>query len=288
MLLHIACSDILTEDNCSVRRSIFSCKYLKKRCFTAAVYSDKTDPVALLYFKIHIFKKSLLTEFHHQLADCNNSHADTPSFKNYDNTSGRDLQHQQGQYIYIYIQRTSESRFYDHLRRIIYFYYILCYNINIRRKFKGGIITENENESANDKRTVKRKAKDSVFTFIFKDVNNVYELYRELHPEDTDVTVDDIHIETLETVLVNDVYNDLGFIVRSGDKARFVILVEAQSKWTENLTLRMLIYIVETYRRYLKETQQSEHLEKRIILPGSTAGDPKEEERWTLKTYYPG
>ena len=92
-------------------------------------------------------------------------------------------------------------------------------------------------------------------------------MYRELHPEDTDVTVDDIHIETLETVLVNDVYNDLGFIVRSGDKARFVILVEAQSKWTENLTLRMLIYIVETYRRYLKETQQSEHLEKRIILP---------------------
>lgn len=125
---------------------------------------------------------------------------------------------------------------------------------------------ENSNDDRSDK-IVKRKAKDSVFTKLFQDINNVYELYRELHPEDTSVTIDDIQIETLETVLVNEIYNDLGFIVRSGDKAKIIILVEAQSKWTENLTLRMLLYIVETYRRYLNDTKQSEHLEKKVHLP---------------------
>ena len=123
------------------------------------------------------------------------------------------------------------------------------------------------NESLADKRAVKNKTKDSVFTTLFKDVNNVYTLYRELHPEDTTVTVDDIQIETLETVLINEIYNDLGFIVNSGEKAKFVILVEAQSRWTDNMTLLMLFYISETYRRYLKETEQSEHLEKRVFLP---------------------
>ena len=123
------------------------------------------------------------------------------------------------------------------------------------------------NESLADNRTVKNKTKDSVFTTLFKDVNNVYRLYKELHAEDTTVTVDDIQIETLETVLINEIYNDLGFIVNSGEKAKFVILVEAQSRWTDNMTLRMLFYISETYRRYLKETEQSEHLEKRVFLP---------------------
>ena len=123
------------------------------------------------------------------------------------------------------------------------------------------------NESLADNRAVKNKTKDSVFTTLFKDVNNVYTLYRELHPEDTTTTVNDIQIETLETVLINEIYNDLGFIVNSGEKAKFVILVEAQSRWTDNMTLRMLFYISETYRRYLKETEQSEHLEKRVFLP---------------------
>lgn len=123
------------------------------------------------------------------------------------------------------------------------------------------------NEELTDNRTVKKKVKDSVFTTLFRDINNVYALYRELHPEDTSVTVNDIQIETLETVLINEVYNDLGFLVKSGDQSRYVILVEAQSKWTENMTLRMLFYITETYRRYLRETEQSEHLESRVTLP---------------------
>ncbi len=118
-----------------------------------------------------------------------------------------------------------------------------------------------------DGRTTKHKAKDSVFTALFKDVNNVFRLYRELHPEDTVTTVDDIEIDTLETILINDIYNDLGFLVHYGEKAKYIILVEAQSKWTDNITLRILFYLVESYRRYLVATKQSEHSTKRVYLP---------------------
>ena len=92
-------------------------------------------------------------------------------------------------------------------------------------------------------------------------------LYKELHPRDTTVTIDDIQIETLKSVMINDIINDLGFTVESGTTAKFILLFEAQSKWTENLTLRMLFYLAETYHRYLIKTKQSEHAYKKINLP---------------------
>lgn len=110
---------------------------------------------------------------------------------------------------------------------------------------------------------VKRQSKDSVFVSLFSNVNYVLELYRELHPEDTDVTADDINIQTITSVLVNTLYNDLGFLV----KDRLIMLVEAQSVWNPNIALRMMIYLSETYRRYLSDTQQSIHSTTKVILP---------------------
>ena len=115
--------------------------------------------------------------------------------------------------------------------------------------------------------TAKRKSKDSVFTKLFSDTGNVLKLYKELHPEDTAVTEKDIQLQTLSTVLINDIFNDLGFIVNENGKAKLVMLVEAQSAWNPNMTLRMLFYLSETYRRYVKETQQSEHSGTRVKLP---------------------
>lgn len=111
--------------------------------------------------------------------------------------------------------------------------------------------------------TVKRRSKDSVFVDIFSDVNYVLELYKELHPEDTEVTVDDINIQTIKSVLVNTLYNDLGFFV----KDKFVMLVEAQSVWNPNIALRMMFYLSETYRRYLADSEQSEHSTTKVTLP---------------------
>lgn len=109
----------------------------------------------------------------------------------------------------------------------------------------------------------KRKSKDSVFVNLFENAENVLRLYKELHPEDTQVTVEDIQIQTIKSVLVNTLYNDLGFIV----KDRFVMLVEAQSAWNPNMPLRMLFYLAETYRRYLADTVQSEHSSTRVKIP---------------------
>lgn len=73
--------------------------------------------------------------------------------------------------------------------------------------------------------TVNRKFKDSVSIRLFQDKSRILQLYRELHPEATDVTGDDIEVKTLKSVIVNTRYNDLGFTLKN----KFVLLVEIQS-----------------------------------------------------------
>ena len=113
------------------------------------------------------------------------------------------------------------------------------------------------------KETTKRRSKDNVFVRLFDDERYVLQLYKDLHPEDKDVTIDDINVRTIESVIVNTLFNDLGFTV--GD--RLVVLVEAQSVWNKNIPLRMLYYYSETCKRYLAETKQSEHDESAVKLP---------------------
>ena len=91
-----------------------------------------------------------------------------------------------------------------------------------------------------------RGAKDSVFADLFSDPEYLLELYRSLFPEDTSSTKDDLEILTLENVLVNGSYNDLGFLV----KDKLLILIEAQSTWNPNIPMRMLNYVAYSYREY--------------------------------------
>ena len=111
--------------------------------------------------------------------------------------------------------------------------------------------------------TTKRRSKDSMFTSLFSEKEYVLQLYKELHPEDKDVTEDDIDITTIRSVIVNTLYNDLGFMVRD----TFVLLLEAQSIWNANITLRLFFYLAETYKRYLKDTVQSELSDSLVKLP---------------------
>lgn len=62
-----------------------------------------------------------------------------------------------------------------------------------------------EEKMANDIIT-NRKSKDSIFVKLFQDKNNVLKLYKEIHPENDDVSVDDINIHTLDSVIVNTIY----------------------------------------------------------------------------------
>ena len=87
-----------------------------------------------------------------------------------------------------------------------------------------------------------RQAKDHVFVDLFNRREYCYQLYRALHPEAEDVTEEDIENITISHVIVDKPYNDLGFTV----KGRLVVLVEAQSTWSYNILLRLLLYLADT------------------------------------------
>ena len=110
---------------------------------------------------------------------------------------------------------------------------------------------------------VKHTLKDSVFTSLFKEKKYLMQLYQALHPEDTEATEKDLHDVTVSNVLVNDIYNDVGFRVGS----TLLILIESQSTWTVNIIFRALMYLVQTYREYFRETKQNIYNSKKLKMP---------------------
>ena len=126
----------------------------------------------------------------------------------------------------------------------------------------------------------KYTVKDSVFSTIFQDKKYLIELYRALHPEDTETTEDALTDITIRNVLTNGIYNDLCF--RVGDKVMF--LVEQQSSWTMNIIIRALMYLVQTYHEYFEEQDADLYGSKKVHVPepeiyviftGERAGRPE-------------
>lgn len=58
-------------------------------------------------------------------------------------------------------------------------------------------------------------------------------------------------------------HNDLGF--RNGD--RVMILVEAQSTWSVNIIVRVLLYLAQTWNEYIEETKQNRYGSRKLNLP---------------------
>jgi len=109
----------------------------------------------------------------------------------------------------------------------------------------------------------KQKIKDSVFTHIFKEPEYLLELYQALHREDKTATEKDLKIVTIENVLVDQWYNDLGFLVRD----ILIVLVECQSIWALNIALRLFIYLANTYVQYITENHLNIHSRTKLVLP---------------------
>ncbi len=109
----------------------------------------------------------------------------------------------------------------------------------------------------------KYTVKDSVFTTIFRDKKYLIQLYRALHPEDTEATEDALTDITIRNVLTNGIYNDLGF--RVGDKILF--LVEQQSSWTMNIIIRALMYLAQVYHDYFEEQDADLYGSKKVHVP---------------------
>jgi len=110
---------------------------------------------------------------------------------------------------------------------------------------------------------VKRTIRDSVFTSLFSNKKYLLQLYKVLHPEDTTATENDFSMVTIQNVLTDNLYNDLGFIVDD----RLMVLVEAQSTWSVNIVMRGLIYLVQTIQNYLKQSRQDIYQAKPLYLP---------------------
>ncbi len=111
--------------------------------------------------------------------------------------------------------------------------------------------------------TYNREAKSDVFTDLFGRPEYAFQLYQALHPEDTTATVDDVKIVTLDNVLTDRQYNDLGF--RVGD--RLIIFVEHQSTWTENIAVRIFLYIAQSLNEYIRERKFNLYGGKKVKLP---------------------
>lgn len=113
------------------------------------------------------------------------------------------------------------------------------------------------------KTPVKRNTKDSVFTHLFCEKKYLLMLYQALHPEDTGVSEGDLVTVTLENVLINGICNDLGFMVGG----TLIILVEAQSTWSENIIIRMLLYVARSLQEYFARTKQSLYSSQKVAVP---------------------
>ncbi len=126
----------------------------------------------------------------------------------------------------------------------------------------------NETQLQNDseplgKQTLNREIKSDVFTDLFSAPKNMFKLYQEFHPEDKTATVDDVKLVTLTNVLADNMYNDLGF--RVGD--RLIILVEHQSTWTENIVVRIFLYVAQSIKDFIDEQKLNLYSGKKVKLP---------------------
>ena len=122
---------------------------------------------------------------------------------------------------------------------------------------------EKQNKRGGMSPMVKWTAKDSVFIDLFRIKKNLLKLYQTLHPEDTEVTEDSLKDVTIKNILTDNLYNDLGFIVGN----RLLILVEAQSTWTMNILVRVLLYLAQSYHEYFLNTEQNYYKSKKVEMP---------------------
>ncbi|MCD7765998.1 MAG: hypothetical protein LUH53_05700 [Lachnospiraceae bacterium] len=114
-------------------------------------------------------------------------------------------------------------------------------------------------------RVVKYTAKDSVFSDLFRDKKYLLQLYQALHPEDKEATEDSLSDITINNVLVDGQYNDLGFMVHG----KLMILTEAQSTWTMNIIVRALLYFAQSLQEHLDREGADLYGSRKVELPES-------------------
>ena len=120
-----------------------------------------------------------------------------------------------------------------------------------------------------------REYKDSFFRFIFNRPPAACSLYRAAS-QNPAVTEQDIRINTLDSILMDRIKNDVSLLV----PGHYVVLLGHQSTWSLNLPLRCLWYISELYRHMIPN-KKAMYRTKLIRIPAPQfyvfyIGSPKE------------
>ena len=109
---------------------------------------------------------------------------------------------------------------------------------------------------------LKFTAKDTVFRNLFGTKKYLARLFSALHKGEQ-IDEDDIKIITLEQIVMASLYNDVGFMVNG----MLIILIECQSTWSENIIIRFLMYLAETYYKYYRDNKKSLYSSTKVDFP---------------------
>ena len=71
-------------------------------------------------------------------------------------------------------------------------------------------------------------------------------------------------IISISMFLTDNLYNDLGIMAGNN---RLLLLLEAQSSWTVNILVRILLYLAQSYHEYFERTSQSLYKGKKVKMP---------------------
>ena len=114
-----------------------------------------------------------------------------------------------------------------------------------------------------EKTKVRRTVKNTIFLDLFSIPRYMLEMLKTLHPEMTDLKEGDIVPVTLNPVILKSQYNDLALLV----KDKLIIFVEAQSTWSINILVRILLYLAATYQEYILERKLNVYTSFKLTIP---------------------
>ena len=106
-----------------------------------------------------------------------------------------------------------------------------------------------------------REYKDSLFRFLFHKPSALCSLYEAIRPG-TSLSAKDIHPNTLDSILMDRIKNDISFLAFG----QYIVLFGHQSTWSCNIPLRCLWYISELYRHMIPN-KKAMYREKIIQVP---------------------
>ena len=110
---------------------------------------------------------------------------------------------------------------------------------------------------------VNRQAKNSVFLDLFSRPEYYLQIYKELFPDDHEITLEDLQLVTIKNVLAIHPYNDLGILARD----KLIVLVEAQSEWSVNVIFRLPEYYFDEMNYYIHIHHLDLHSKTKIEMP---------------------